>query len=142
MSADDINFRTALKNMHYAACMSADIKLINSRVVSSSQNASLMEDPNFRNVPIITARNAIRDGINIAGCLRFATETNQALRMFHSLDTLKRGKAKGKDHRSKDLNLDAKQLLWSLLPCITEHIAGLLNFCIGMPVMLKHNEVT
>ncbi|OBZ71253.1 hypothetical protein A0H81_08557 [Grifola frondosa] len=37
---------------------------------------------------------------------------------------------------------EAQDVLWSLAPAVTEHHAGVLALCIGMPVILKTNEAT
>lgn len=54
---------------------------------------------------------------------------------------MKRAK-KNPKQKSNDLNPALQKALWSLPHGSTEHIPGKLSICIGMPVMLCHNEAT
>ena len=44
--------------------------------------------------------------------------------------------------KSNEILPAIQRVLWQLPPSLTEHVAGTLDLCIGMPVMLKNNEAT
>ncbi|KAJ6612940.1 hypothetical protein B0H10DRAFT_2165435 [Mycena sp. CBHHK59/15] len=104
-------------------------------------------------VPIITSWNAQKDRINDIGSKRFALDTGQELVHFYSVDNLVPhadsnnwvdpklcGKEKLPLHSS--LNVAEASALWDVSPCTSEHVAGKLSLCLGMPVMIKHNDAT
>jgi hypothetical protein len=46
-------------------------------------------------------------------------------------------------HNTKQLPPDVQKILWEQPPSTTQnHAPGKLSLCVGMPVMLKHNEAT
>ncbi|KAF8143053.1 hypothetical protein K438DRAFT_1634372 [Mycena galopus ATCC 62051] len=153
-SVDDTRFRTALENMRFASCTLEDIKYLGSRVVSDQPDRPTFKDKSFHNVSVITALNSHKDKINELGCQRFAAETSQMLTDFYSEDCLasnddnqrRRPKTvKGKKVLSSHVKIsDRRQReLWDAHPSFTsEHVAGKLRLCIGMPVMLRHNDAT
>lgn len=145
-SQGDIDYRTALNNMRYGACTPADIDLLNSRVIGRGIDKSILQDVHFRNVSVITAWNAHRDSINTDASARFASETGQTLTRFYSLDsnvTRTKINSNGTITTTKvTMTPRLQRILWDLPPSLTEHVAGTLDLCIGMPVILKTNEAT
>ena len=115
-----------------------------------------MNDEQFKNVSIITPRNAQRDAWNSFGVKRFAQETEQPLHRFHCLDsctltTKTDSVAKNRSNQKKRvrssrtstmLTLQDQMQLWDLPPCLTDQVPGYLDLCAGMPVLLKFNEAT
>ena len=87
------------------------------------------------------------------GSERFAKETGQKLHTFYSHDKFVGETEEGevKRWRSKVINParatnivseELQTVLWNIEPHLTGHRAGRLSICIGMPVMIKHNEAT
>jgi len=142
-SEEDSKLRTALENMRYAACTPEDIAFLRTRVVGSSPSAPSFTDPELRHVSIITSWNAQKDKINELGCERYASDTGQTLTSFYSFD-----RPVGGDGISKSKGVTAiltpkrKEALWSSPPCTSDHIPGCLKLCIGMPIMIRHNDAT
>lgn len=156
MSNEDVAFRLALKNMRYKSCTKNDISLLRSRIIGSSPDVPKLSDAKFKNVSIITALNAHRDAINEHGAKRFASEHHRRLEYFHSIDEWEAPRASNPGattlglarlipdpmRNNRDLDTNIRELLWKLPPSMTNHRAGLLPLCIGMPVLLKSNEAT
>ncbi|KAJ3486464.1 hypothetical protein NLI96_g4222 [Meripilus lineatus] len=154
MSENDIKFRTCLENMRYARCTTEDIALLNTRV--AKEGGPSLHEQQFRHIPVITPRNAQRDALNSLGVVRFAAESGQALSRFYCLDSSGKNstnpsvaKARKEDQRnlrgtkrSALFSVEGQQALWDLPPTLTDHVPGVLDLCIGMPVMLKTNEAT
>jgi hypothetical protein len=125
-----------------------------SRTVSRRPGHPTFEDPRFRYVSIITALNAQKDKINELGCKKFAEETNQTLTHFYSDDTLAANAASEGRKPKKAPNCEVlkakrkisahrQQQLWDAHPCSTDaHVLGKLSLCVGMPIMIRHNEAT
>ena len=133
ITTDDCILRTALENIRYAACTATDIAFLRSRVASLNPLLPDLSDSRFRNVSIITSLNIQKDRINENGCKRFAQDTHQMLTNFYSVDSLSKGKSL----------TPAQQLkLWRLPPTDTDHIAGVLSLCKGMPVIIRYNYAT
>ncbi|KAI3998452.1 hypothetical protein K525DRAFT_214639 [Schizophyllum commune Loenen D] len=143
----------ALANMRYAACTMADIEFLLSRVVGRSPRAPSLSDPLLRNVSIITARHSEKDAFNDLGAKRFAEETGQELTSFYSCDSRapeenvpakkkRKTRPKRPAHTGTGLSDDLQRTLWASLPCFTDHVAGRLDICKGMPVMIRHNIAT
>src|ERR1700692_2748261 len=86
---EDAKLRTALENMRYKSCTPDDIAFLHTRIAGKGPNDPKLAQKRFRNVSIITARNAQRDMINELGCERFAVENNQNLETFYSIDRWK-----------------------------------------------------
>jgi hypothetical protein len=149
-TSDDAKLRTALVNMRYAACSEDDIKFLRSRIVGEGTNKPKLYDPKFRNVSIITAWNSQKDKINEMGCVRFAIDTNQKLVDFYSIDKRSESKAQKKKRKGqKKEKIEAsfipenvQNILWNSSPHTSEHIAGKLSLCLGMPVMIRNNDAT
>ncbi|KAI0825304.1 hypothetical protein BC628DRAFT_1276715, partial [Trametes gibbosa] len=40
------------------------------------------------------------------------------------------------------ISLKLQEMLWQVPPCMSDHHAGILTLCIGMPVLLKFNKAT
>lgn len=156
ISKKDAQFRHALENLRYARCTRDDIKLFRSRICRPSQGDCSHLRPEFRFVSIITARNAQRDMFNMEQSKLFSVDHNVPLFRFYSIDRW--GRNKGNDsvrdaQRSFDKTVDPvrtsdiisprlQTALWELPPSLTDHHAGILELCKGMPVLLKYNEAT
>ena len=149
-SAKDDKFRKCLNNMRFKDCSVEDIQFLRSCVTSlHCQKASICDDK-FRNVSIITAKNAQKDEINRIGCMRFSEETDQQLTHFYSDDSKKDAndekiekKKKGKYRTVSSLSTTLQKLLWELPhSSATKHIPGKLSLCIGLPVIIKCNAAT
>lgn len=154
-SEEDAKFRTCLENLRYRACTVFDIALLRARIVGYGKNDPKLTDPNFRNVPIITRLNAFRDGLNAEGCIRFCRESNQPPQSFYSSDvwtapqqdddrTNKRKRKNLTDpvRTSSKIPMVIQNILWNLPPSNSEHIAGKLELCIGLPVVIRKNQAT
>src|ERR1700676_4602453 len=83
---EDAKLRTALENMRYKSCTPDDISFLQTRIAGRGPNDPKLAQKRFRNVSVITARNAQRDRINELGCEQFAAENNQNLETFYSID--------------------------------------------------------
>ena len=149
-SKEDEKYRKCLDNMRHKDCDPEDIQFLRTRITSfHSQKASIC-DKDFRNVAIITAKNAQKDEINKIGCIRFAEETNQQLTHFYSDDSPKQKdddaqqrKKKRKAKTLHEINPALQKLLWDLPHSSADkHVAGRLSLCIGLPVMIKCNAAT
>ena len=140
-SEEDNKLRTALENMRYAACTPEDIAFLRTRVVGSSPSAPSLTDPKHRHVSIITSWNAQKDKINELGCERYAADTGQRLTTFYCSDK----QAGGDSNTQADaaiLTPKTKEVLWNSPPCTSDHILGCLKLCIGLPIMIRHNDAT
>ena len=149
MSEDDQKFRTALSNMRYAACTQEDLTFLKTLVVNECEKK--LTDPKFRNVSVITSLNTQKDQINDLGSVRFAKDTGQKLTHFFSID--KRGAATTKQKKrgtkstkkipaGGDIPINIQNTLWSCSPHSSEHFAGKLSLCLGMPIMIRNNDAT
>ncbi|KAL1711810.1 hypothetical protein EV715DRAFT_214838 [Schizophyllum commune] len=150
---EDRAMARALANMRYASCTPEDLAFLQSRIVGNSPAAPRLSDALFRNVSIITARNSEKDAFNELGARRFAADTGQQLESFYSCDvrasedTIRpKGKKKRKPKKvataGSGITDELQQALWSSLPCFTGHVAGRLDLCKGMPVMIRSNIAT
>lgn len=151
---EDAKLRTALENLRYRACTRDDIQLLKSRVAGRGPNSPKLNQPNFRNISVITSWNSYRDKINELGCKRFARENRTVLKSFYSIDKLtsetdpseltKKVRAKRVNPKRKNniVNEKLQETLWGLSHHLTEHHPGTLELCVGMPVMIKVNEAT
>ena len=150
---EDAKLRTCLENLRYRACTPGDISLLQSRVAGKGEGRPSLNDANFRNVSIITRFNATRDKINMEASKRFAQESGQKLVDFYSIDMLGRDTSEEAPKRMRKhmvnplrktniVNQELQELLWNTDPAMSEHHAGKLSLCIGMPIMLKQNEAT
>jgi hypothetical protein len=151
---DDSKFRTALENMRYKACTPEDITFLQSRVTGPGPKRPKLSEKRFRNISIITAWNSQKDRINELGCVRFAKETNQHLADLYSTDKWvvyedipdkvtgrpRRRQSKLAEHAK--ISPTDQERLWKLPHHATDHFAGKLSICIGMPVMIRHNNAT
>ncbi len=153
---EDLRFRVALENLRYARCTVADIGLFQTRVCRPSIGSQVHLRPEFRYVSIITARNAHRDRFNSDKSKDFAITHGLPLYRFHSVDRWGRNKESQSvrdAQRSFERVVDPvrtsniitprlQTVLWNLPPALSEHHAGVLELCLGMPVLLKFNEAT
>ncbi|RDX44583.1 hypothetical protein OH76DRAFT_1302649, partial [Lentinus brumalis] len=156
MSDEDIRFRRALENLRYSRCSRDDEALFMTRVCRPDRGDTTHLAPQFRSVSIITARNAHRDGINSIRVRQFAAEHKLPLFRFHSLDRWGRNKGSvsvRQAQRHYDRTVDPvrttnaitsklQAVLWEIPPALSQHHAGVLELCKGMPVLLKYNEAT
>ncbi|KAF8416919.1 P-loop containing nucleoside triphosphate hydrolase protein, partial [Boletus edulis BED1] len=149
-SDKDRRFRLALENMRYKSCTLEDIACLQSRIVSNQFDHPSLLCKEFRNVSIITAWNSQKDRINELGCERFAKDTNQTLTCFYSEDiwisdsNVTNMSSKTKTHHKivTYLNKEEEHILWNSAPHTSEHFAGCLQLCLGMPIIIKHNDAT
>ena len=150
-SSDDTKLRTALENMRYAACTEKDLEFLRSKIVYP--NGLNLQAPQFNNVPIITARNIHKDSINTQGSIQFARQTGQTLTTFFSVDTqadtsentsnkLLGKKRKSRTNYNTRISETVQKALWDLPSASCSGIPGKLSLCIGLPIMIKHNEAT
>ncbi|KAF8575817.1 hypothetical protein K439DRAFT_1649436 [Ramaria rubella] len=109
----------------------------------------------FRNISIIVGPNARRDKYNMLGLNCYANDTKQPLHHFYSMDTLGSPKMNEDNHRNisrarvKDpqrasnvLSPELQHVMWNLPHEASQHCAGKLSICHGMPVLVKHNIAT
>lgn len=145
---EDHKFRTALTNMRYGACTPDDIQWLRSRIAGSSPHAPQLTDPLVRNVSIITALNAQKDTINELGGKHFSSDTDQELVDFYAIDRISTKspsvgrKKKGEPYPWRTLLQNTKDALWDAGPATSDHIAGKLSLCVGLPVLIRYNEAT
>ncbi|KAJ3552729.1 hypothetical protein NM688_g3999 [Phlebia brevispora] len=149
-------FRDALANMRYGACTEQNLKVLRTRIAGLDAGQPHMGEEQFRNISILTAWNAHRDAINEASVERFAADNGRTLYTFFSndrvgkkeLDDSARAERRAAIKNSKStfgiggLNAREREILWSLSPAKTNNLPSVLKLCIGLPVMLKHNEAT
>lgn len=141
--------------MRYGACQPEDIQFLRTRIAGTQPNQPNVASKFFRNIAIICGLHTEKDMINQLGCERFAAETGQKLTHFYSLDRwgkesdpatkVKFGKSRVAPklkHRSNEIGHDDQTEIWKLRHGATEHFAGKLSLCIGMPVMLQNNDAT
>ena len=144
-SSKDAKFRTVLENMRYKSCTNEDIDFLRTLIAN---NDSILSQKKFAHVPIITSYNSHRDAINAEGCRLFASRYNKNLISFYSLNTIasntntiKQSK-KIKNSEIKHLTQSQQEAVWNAPPFTSEHIAGRLDLCKGMPVIIKKNIAT
>ncbi len=155
LSTEDSQFRTALENIRFKSCTPTDLAVLRSRLCGTNPGQPHIGQPRFRNLSIITGLNSHRDAINHVACVRFARQHNVKLQLFHSRDKL--AASANIDNLRKYLRdvesgtrlltrgvmpTDLQEVLWSLSPSSTSHVPSVLALCIGMPILLKHNEAT
>lgn len=150
---EDDALRTCLENMRYKSCTQADLNFLRT-LIPSSNDALNMNDPMWRDVSVITSWNTHKDQINEMSSKRFAYENKRPLSYFYSIDKQGRqgtGTRKGRKGKAPRVDQDAtnvrltpqvQEALWSSQPHTSEHIAGRLAICIGMPVMIRNNDAT
>ena len=148
---EDAKLRTALENMRYAACTPQDIMFLRSRIAGTRPNQPNLIDKKHRNVSIITGLNVHKDRINQLGSERFAAETGQKLTDFYSVDRFgeeddpskeKKCKPKKRILNSGTIDSNLQNILWNLQHSASDHVPGKLSLCIGLPIMIRHNEAT
>ena len=83
---DDALFRNALVNMRYGKCTPEDIRFLRSRIAGNHLTQPNVASKNFRNVSIICGIHSQKDQINLLGYERFASDTDQRLTNFYSID--------------------------------------------------------
>ncbi|KAJ3537079.1 hypothetical protein NMY22_g5748 [Coprinellus aureogranulatus] len=145
----DKAFRAMLENMRYGKCTSEDIKFLRSRISTTLPGGPSICDDNFRNVSVITTRNALKDTINDMGSKRFALETGQELTYFYADDAIAPESDKSQRPRTKkkvlkrSINAKLQHQLWHQLPHTTSrHVPGRLGLCIGLPALIRINSAT
>jgi hypothetical protein len=150
-SIQDDMLRSALENLRYKDCKSADIQFLQSRISSFKMGKVSICDARFNNVAIITAKNVQKDEINRLGCIKFATQTKQTLTHFFSEDMLKTADDDGCKQRFwkkglrhiKTISDSLQKALWEMPHSSADkHVAGTLSLCIGLPIMIKCNVAT
>jgi Helitron helicase-like domain at N-terminus/PIF1-like helicase len=146
---EDVYLRKALSNMRYGACTAEDINFMNTRIAGKRPDQPKVASKDFRNIAIICGLNTQKDMINQLGCERFATDTNQTLTHFYSVDRWAKDRRDNKSkrsnsnvHNSGEIDLDDQREIWKLHPGRTGHLPGKLSLCLGIPVIIKHNYAT
>ena len=149
---DDALFRNALVNMRYGKCTPEDVRFLRSRIAGNQLDQPNVASKIFRNVPIICGMHSQKDQINILGCERFASDTNQRLTNFYSIDkwsrentTLRKNKGYSKNkvlHETNDIDPDVQREIWKVRHGATDNVAGKLSLCVGMPVIMRNNDAT
>ncbi|KAJ2914233.1 hypothetical protein MD484_g6191, partial [Candolleomyces efflorescens] len=84
-SPQDTKLRNALERMRYKDCNDDDIDFLCSLIPSVNQTLNL-GDAKWRDVAVITARNAHKDQINSMNAVRFSAENGIELHYFYSID--------------------------------------------------------
>ncbi|KAF8584328.1 hypothetical protein K439DRAFT_1646961 [Ramaria rubella] len=142
---EDRKLRRALQNMRYKACTTTDISFLKTLVGGRPANKVKLNQARFRNVSIIVGPNAHRDKYNMLGSVRYANDTKQPLHHFYSYGYFRNiSKARMKDPRraSNVLSPELQHIVWNLPHAASQHCAGKLSLCHGMPVLVKHNIAT
>ncbi|KAJ3557014.1 hypothetical protein NM688_g1702 [Phlebia brevispora] len=154
VSETDRAFREALENMRYGRCTERDLALLRTRLVGREASQPTLNAEGFRDEALVVTWNTHRDAVNEARAEYFACQHGVPLEHFYSKDELKefavtdsftghvkwcKVEAKVNDGGMTDV---LRQRLWDLPAAASKHIPGKLSLCIGMPVMLKHNEAT
>jgi hypothetical protein len=89
----------ALDNIRYKVYISYNIEFLRFRVAEMGPNDLKLMQQRFRNVSVITARNAQRDRLNELGTEPFVVENGQTLTTFYSINRLKDvDDRRGKNH--------------------------------------------
>ncbi|KAJ6630457.1 hypothetical protein B0H10DRAFT_1693341, partial [Mycena sp. CBHHK59/15] len=90
-----------------------------------------------------------KDVFNEMGASRFATDNNQQLTHFYSIDTINyasgntKDKWQGSQHSGiRTMTDKLHSILWDASPSTSGHIPGKLSLCRGMPVMIRSNVAT
>ncbi|KAJ7108100.1 hypothetical protein C8R44DRAFT_636742, partial [Mycena epipterygia] len=148
-SEQDDKLRAALENMRYGACTEVDVAFLRTRIAGFRPENPKLFDIGFRNVSVITALNAQKDVLNRLGAERFARDNRKTLIEFCSIDRIStkavdNQRWKGCEQSGiKKMNDILRQRLWDSAPSTTsEHIAGKLPLCVGMPLMIRTNDAT
>jgi hypothetical protein len=149
---DDAKFRAALENMRYKACTPTDISFLRTLISNPMKTGRSITSENFRNTSIILTYNKHKDVVNKMGCERFAAETKQTLTYFYSddqelvyedWDTARASGRKKRRTNKKLLTPSLQKELWNQPHSYCDQqIAGRLDLCKGMPVMIRHNSAT
>ncbi|EEB88754.1 hypothetical protein MPER_13236 [Moniliophthora perniciosa FA553] len=155
---NDCRFRRALENMRYKNCSPDDIAFLNSRVTSPILNAPNISSSSFRNVAIITAKNAQKDLINDIGAERFAKENGKPLHHFYCEDSVQakktefgnedwveepRAGSRRKTLRLREITKEWKEYLWTLDASAADtKVPAKISLCEGMPVIIRRNIAT
>lgn len=152
---EDNALRTCLENMRFKACTQQDIAFLRTLIPSTNPTLTLT-DPKWRDVSVITSWNTHKDQINDMHARRFAHENKVPLSYFYSVDKQGRQTTVVRNTKSKKqvpvaavppppkikLTREVQDALWGSQPHTSEHIAGCLPLCLGMPVMIRNNDAT
>ena len=136
-SKDDDRFRIMLGNLRYKNCTDEDLDYLKSRTVTKANQGDLLT-ADFMNVPIITGRNVQRDKVNLLCSKKYISEQRLEYHDFYSIDKL----VSSKSNQFSLMTSSLQKQLWDIPPVDSEHLPGKLTLCLGMPVMIKHNEAT
>ncbi|KAF8579433.1 hypothetical protein K439DRAFT_1648495 [Ramaria rubella] len=133
-SPEDGKLWRALQNMRYKACTAADISFLKTVVGGRPTNKVKLNQARF-------CPNAYRDKYNMLGSDHYANDTKQPLHHFYSMDTLGSPKM-NEDNKRKTSRARLQHIVWNLPHEASQHCAGKLSICHGMPVLVKHNIAT
>ncbi|KAJ3773255.1 hypothetical protein FB446DRAFT_642021 [Lentinula raphanica] len=149
-SSSDEKYRIALENMRYKACTKSDIIFLNTLISSNTPGRPSAKFEPWRSAPIIVGENKYKDEINRLGTLRFASENLQKLSRFYSDDIVSsvngstsKLSTKSKKSVINSISEELQKLLWDL-PTSTYDLncPAILDLCIGLPVIIRHNVAT
>ncbi|KAJ3968631.1 hypothetical protein EV361DRAFT_805293 [Lentinula raphanica] len=144
----DRKYRIALENMRYKSCTKSDIQFLNSLISSNLPGHPSAKFSPWRNAPIIVGENKYKDEINRLGTLRFASETKQKLLRFFSDDIVTSSSpsikfAKNKKSTINAISEELQKVLWDLPTSAYDlNCPGVLDICLGLPVVIRHNVAT
>ncbi|KDR72200.1 hypothetical protein GALMADRAFT_1343753, partial [Galerina marginata CBS 339.88] len=135
--------------MRYASCTTDDVKFLKTLVIdSNSANGSCFNKKKFQSTAVITSLNSQKDRINEIGAIKFAKDNKRKLHHFYSVDSIvpPNSVTVGKKKKFIDISSVAPRLqekIWGLPPSAAkDQIAPRLSLCMGMPVMIRHNDAT
>ncbi|KAH6880560.1 hypothetical protein BKA70DRAFT_1076522, partial [Coprinopsis sp. MPI-PUGE-AT-0042] len=145
-SDDDNKLRQMLENLRYRACTDGDLDFIRSRMPCYN-DALDISSPEFRYCPIITGRNAYRDQFNTTKAVQFAKDHGLTLYEFHSIDRRKMLHPDSRNSRrrkfvQRPFRKQDQDVVWKQPPAASQHVPGVLQVCVGMPVIIRRNDAT
>ena len=150
-TAEDALFRTALVNMRYGKCTPEDIRFLRTRIAGTQLDQPDVASKNFRNVPIICGIHLQKDQINLLGCERFASDTNQRLTSFYSINkwgkdktSSKKSKERAKKkvvHESNDIDPDIQREIWKVRQNVSATSSRCLECNHKMKQFIFYNEI-
>jgi hypothetical protein len=127
-SQEDDQFRSMLENLRYKNCSNQDVQLLYSRCLPLPP----VDSYDLDHVSTIVGLNHLRDTCNHRGSILFASNSNQGLSTFYSIDVVS----------GKPVQRALQFIIWDVPPARTDNLAGRLELCIGLPVILKENQAT
>lgn len=121
-------FRKLLARLRFGNCTPSDIKLLNTRILGRA-NVNL-RSPHWRNAPIITRSNSVKDALNRRAMEAFASRSLNNIEHYWSQDYLKKSLVRDEKLATYLQNLHSGQ---------TSHLSADLAMVHGMPVIISEN---